>query len=70
MFHFNLGATTRKLPPEEDTLPAEELLEACEPYLRELLLFYCTTPQKRKVLGYWRKIEELILAPERNGIDG
>ena len=61
MFYFNLGAAQRKLNPDADTPTAEELLEACEPYLRELLLFYCTTPQKRKVLGYWEKIEEVVL---------
>lgn len=57
---FNLGATPRILEPEEDTPTAEELLELCEPHLRKLLLYYCTTPQKRKVLAYWGKIEEVV----------
>lgn len=58
---FNIGAAPRKLPPEEDTLPAEDLLRACEPYIKQLLLYYCTTPQKRKVLSYWNKIEEVLM---------
>ena len=58
---FNLGATPRIMDPEPDTPTAEELLELCEPHLRKLLLYYCTTPQKRKVLNYWGKIEKEIL---------
>lgn len=59
--NFNLGATTRMLRPDKDTPTAEELLELCEPHLRKLLLYYCTTPQKRRVLSYWSKIEREVL---------
>lgn len=64
---FNLGSSPRILHTEPDTPSAEELLELCEPHLRKLLLYYCTTPQKRKVLAYWGKIENEVLAIPQRG---